>query len=193
MKSVKYVFFDTETTGLPRNYKAPTSDLANWPRMIQLSWICVDVDGCVLSEHDHLIYPKGFTIPVEVARLNGITNEIARAKGEPLEDVMASFIKDVDNAEIIVGHNVDFDIHIVGAEQIRLGGKDKISHKHSICTMQRTTDFCAIPGKYGYKYPKLQELHRKLFGYEFEDAHNAISDIRATLKCFLELSRRGLL
>jgi len=29
-----YLFFDTETTGLPRNWKAPVTDLDNWPRMV---------------------------------------------------------------------------------------------------------------------------------------------------------------
>ena len=32
-----YLFFDTETTGLPRNYKAPSSDTRNWPRLVQLA------------------------------------------------------------------------------------------------------------------------------------------------------------
>ena len=63
----------------------------------------------------------------------------------------------------------------------------------SICTMKATVDFCKIPDNYGYKYPKLQELHKKLFGYPFEDAHNAMTDIIATKKCFFELKRRGII
>ncbi len=59
--------------------------------------------------------------------------------------------------------------------------------------MESSIDFCAIPGYYGYKYPSLQELHKKLFNYEFEDAHNALSDIRATLKCFFELKEREII
>ncbi len=34
-----YVFFDTETTGLPLNWKAPVTELENWPRLIQLAYI----------------------------------------------------------------------------------------------------------------------------------------------------------
>ena len=82
---------------------------------------------------------------------------------------------------------------MVGAELIRCGRRDSLFTKPSICTMQSTVDFCAIPGKYGYKFPKLQELYKKLFGNEFEDAHNALSDIRATLKCYLELKKRGII
>ncbi len=55
--------------------------------------------------------------------------------------------------------------------------------------MERTTNFCAIDGPYGYKWPKLSELHFKLFNTGFEEAHNAAVDIKATAKCFWELKR----
>ena len=57
--------------------------------------------------------------------------------------------------------------------------------------MQSTTNFCAIDGPYGYKWPKLSELHYKLFRTGFEEAHNASVDITATAKCFWELKRLG--
>ncbi len=59
--------------------------------------------------------------------------------------------------------------------------------------MQAGSDFCHIPGKYGYKWPKLQELYIKLFGHDFDGAHNAMSDIEATQECFWELRRRSLI
>ncbi|HET7116363.1 MAG TPA: hypothetical protein VFI29_07720 [Hanamia sp.] len=33
-----YLFFDTETTGLPKNWKAPVADLNNWPRLSELHY-----------------------------------------------------------------------------------------------------------------------------------------------------------
>jgi len=42
-----YLFFDTETTGLPRNYKAPATDLANWPRLVQIAWLLADFATCI--------------------------------------------------------------------------------------------------------------------------------------------------
>ena len=44
-----YLFFDTETTGTPKNYDKPTSDTQNWPHIVQLSWIIEDFNGHVLS------------------------------------------------------------------------------------------------------------------------------------------------
>ena len=38
-------FFDTETTGLPRDWNAPLRDLDNWPRLVQLAWLLCDEAG----------------------------------------------------------------------------------------------------------------------------------------------------
>ena len=39
-----YLFFDTETTGLPRSWKAPITDSNNWPRLVQIAWLVFDLD-----------------------------------------------------------------------------------------------------------------------------------------------------
>ena len=33
-----YLFFDTETTGLPKRWNAPVTDLENWPRSFAGAW-----------------------------------------------------------------------------------------------------------------------------------------------------------
>ena len=192
-KEIHYLFFDTETTGLPDDYNASTYYINNWPRLVQLSWITTDEDCNILSENDHIIYPNGFSIPEDASQLHGITTKIAQDKGESLEVVIEEFMEDFNATKIIVGHNISFDKKIIGAELIRLGKKDVMNSKESICTMKSSTDYCKIPGYRGYKWPKLQELHKKLFGYEFEDAHNSMCDINATLKCFKEMKKKGLL
>jgi DNA polymerase-3 subunit epsilon len=53
-----YLFFDTETTGLPKNWKAPVTDLENWPRMIQIAWILCDEAGNKLDTQFILLNPK---------------------------------------------------------------------------------------------------------------------------------------
>ena len=58
-----YLFFDTETTGVPKNYKAPPSDLLNWPRVVQLAWVVTDEQGRELKATNHIIRPDGFVIP----------------------------------------------------------------------------------------------------------------------------------
>jgi hypothetical protein len=88
---------------------------------------------------------------------------------------------------------MSFDEKIVGAEFLRKEMINGMIFKNKICTMERTTNLCAIDGPYGYKWPKLKELYFLLFGTVFEDAHNALSDINATAECFWELKRLGVI
>lgn len=191
-----YLFFDTETTGLPACYDAPCSDTKNWPRLVQLSWIVTDIDGNVIRTSDNIIKPVGFTIPFEASNLHGITTNKALSEGKDLRSVIEQFMGELKNVSYVVGHNVEFDTNIVGAELYRLGiYSPDLRFKRSICTMKSTIDYCQIPPyRYGsYKFPKLQELHKKMFGYEFDDAHNSMCDIEATKKCFFELKHREII
>ena len=186
-----YLFFDTETTGLPKNWKAPVTDLDNWPRLVQLAYLFYDRNGYLISGGDYIIKPVGFTIPSDASRIHGISNEKALGEGKALLSVLQEFQALVDESEYLVAHNISFDEKIVGAEFLRNGMPDSLVSKRKFCTMQGTTNFCKIIGPYGYKWPKLSELHYKLFQENIEEAHNAAVDIHATAKCFWELKRIG--
>jgi len=186
-----YLFFDTETTGLPRNWKAPVADLSNWPRLVQLAYLYYDKNGNLISSGDYIIKPEGFTIPTDASRIHGISTQRALNEGQSLIIVLQNFKSLIDHTEFLVAHNMSFDEKIVGAEFLRVGLQNPIPQKKRICTMESTTNFCAIAGPYGYKWPKLSELHYKLFRIGFEEAHNAAYDISATSKCFWELKRIG--
>lgn len=188
-----YLFFDTETTGLPVNWKAPVTDLNNWPRLVQLAYILCDKNGNKVSEGDSIIKPVGYTIPVIATQIHGISTEKANSLGEPIFTVLNKFNDLISQANYLVAHNMSFDEKIIGSEFIRNGMQNSIPSKNKICTMESTTNFCAIDGQYGYKWPKLSELHYKLFGSNFEEAHNAAVDIKATAKCFWELKRIGVI
>ena len=152
-----------------------------------------DANGDELKVKDFIIKPDGFTIPEESSRVHGITTEIANRDGSPLKTVIEDFIFDLETVDMIVGHNVEFDKKIVGAELLRCNIQSKSLGKRTVCTMKSSTNYCALPGKYGYKWPTLQELHNKLFGESFEDAHNSLNDIKATKKCFFELKNRKII
>ena len=186
-----YLFFDTETTGLPKNWKAPVTDVNNWPRLVQLAYLLYDKEGNLISGGDHIIRPEGFIIPVEASRIHGISTEKANEEGEVLLEVLHAFQELINQSECLVAHNMSFDEKIMGAEFLRNKMQNSIPAKKKICTMHGTTDFCKISGPYGYKWPKLSELHYKLFKKGFDEAHNAAVDINATAKCFWELKRIG--
>ena len=188
-----YLFFDTETTGLPKNWKAPVTDLNNWPRLVQIAFLVYNDNGIKISEHNYIIKPNGFEIPAEAAKIHRITTEKANNEGVALVEVLQEFYDLANSANSLVAHNMAFDEKIVGAEFLRNGMKDLFNAKQKICTMQGTTDFCAIRNAYGYKWPKLSELHYKLFREGFDEAHDASVDINATAKCFWELRKRKLI
>lgn len=181
------LFFDTETTGLPKNWKAPITDSANWPRLVQIAWLVFKENGDRIDSNNFIIKPEGFSIPVDAARVHGITNSIALDKGVELIKVLNLFNQDINKVNTIVAHNLSFDLNVIGAEMFRKKINTDINYKQSICTMEASTNYCKIPGNYGFKWPKLSELHVKLFGIDFKEAHNASVDIEATTKCFWKL------
>jgi len=188
-----FLFFDTETTGLPKRYWAPLDDLDNWPRLVQLAWLLTDETGREIKSISKIIKPNGFIIPAEAAAVHGISTERAHEEGVSLNPVLKEFVSAVDEAKILVAHNIQFDEKIMGAELLRNKHEHKLFERPKICTMQSSTNYCAIPSEYGYKWPKLVELHNCLFGEEFKDAHDALADVRACARCFFELIDRGVI
>ncbi len=189
-----FVFFDTETNGLPKSFDAPIEDTENWPRLVQLAYMVCDTNGGVLMKENLIIKPDGFVIPKEASDLHGITNEIAFRQGKEVEAVLGgNFLNALKEASLVIGHNLSFDSSIIGAEFFRMGQENWISKKKTVCTMKLSTDFCAIQASQGYKWPKLSELYFKLFNEELEGAHNALFDVEATARCFWELKKRGVI
>ena len=190
----KYLlFFDTETTGLPKNWNAPISDTQNWPRLVQLAYHIYDDEGNFISDHDFIIYPDGYSIPYDSTEIHGISDEQARASGEPIQNVLSEFLVAINSSHTIIGHNINYDINVVGCEFIRNGLRNPFEKINKICTMESSTNFCAIDGPYGYKWPKLSELYFKLFGRYFDEAHDASVDIKATAECFWELVNKRII
>lgn len=189
--SKRYLFFDTETNGLPEDFNTPPSEFENWPRLIELAWVITDEHGQVLSKNDFIIYPEGFAIRNDVAKLTGITTQKAKEDGSPYRSVLSRFSDDLEDANVIIGHNINYDIAVLEAESARslydgYVGID-FDHVKKCCTMEMGTNVCKIPSIRGYKYPKLEELYYTLFNREFTGAHNALSDALATVECYFEL------
>jgi DNA polymerase III epsilon subunit-like protein len=187
-----YLFFDTETTGVPRDYKASISNIENWPRMIQLGYIVMDGDK-IVHEHETIIKPDGFEIPIQASSIHGITTEKALHDGAELVSVLDEFGMWVGNCDTIIGHNVSFGVNIIGAEYFRLYGKSPLEGKKTIDTMESSKAYVGIRNSYGFKWPKLAELYRKLFNEDMGAAHTALQDIQNTVKCYFELERLGVI
>lgn len=190
-----YLIFDTETTGLPKNFRAPVSDTDNWPRCIQIAWQLHDEDGKLIEHQDYIIKPEGFNIPFDAEKIHGISTELAQKEGLPLAEVVERFIAALGKAKFVVGQNIEFDLNVMGSEFYRMGIEDPFQRLSVLDTCTEiTAQLCQIPGGRGgrFKLPTLTELHEFLFDATFAEAHNATADVEATTRCFLELVRRQI-
>ena len=190
-----YLIFDTETTGLPKKWNAPLSDSDNWPRCIQLAWQLHDETGKLSSNSSFLIKPENFDIPFESEKVHGISTALAMKDGLDLKEVINRFLIDLKKSKYLVGHNVKFDINIIGAELYRLGIVSNFSQLKVVDTCTEiTANLCKLPGGRSgkFKFPTLIELHDFLFRDSFEHAHNASADVEATARSFFELIRTDI-
>ncbi|MBN8643067.1 MAG: DNA polymerase III subunit alpha [Flavobacteriales bacterium] len=188
-----YLIFDTETTGLPRNWAAPITDTNNWPRCVQIAWQLHDAMGNLIEHQDYLINPEGYNIPYDAERIHGISTELAQQNGIDLKIALERFNEALSKTKFIVGQNVGFDVNIMGCEFYRMGIDSPMSQMPILDTCTETTaELLRLPGGRGgkFKLPTLTELHQYLFGVPFSEAHNATADVEATTRCFLELIKR---
>ncbi|MDO6737893.1 DNA polymerase III subunit alpha [Wenyingzhuangia sp. 2_MG-2023] len=116
-----YLIFDTETTGLPKSYKAPMTNTDNWPRCIQIAWQLHDDLGKVVEHDNFMIQPDGFNIPFDSEKIHGISTELAQQQGISLLEGLEKFNNVLSKSKFLVGQNVTFDVNIMGAEFIRAG------------------------------------------------------------------------
>lgn len=196
------LFIDTETTGLPLNDKLPYTELKNWPYLVQVAIIIEDDNYGILAKRNIILKPNGYIIPESSTKIHGITHGWAAENGEERDKVISFLDLVLYNSDIIIGHNVSFDLNVIKSEIIRVKGVENAlftKKKHSVVdTMLLGMNICKLPYLsfhtrkiQSYKYPKLDELYYKLFNKHFDNQHDAMADIQATYDCYYELKRKS--
>ncbi len=100
----------------------------------------------------------------------------------------------INEPDITIWHNIEYDENMVKLELKRLDKEYKYQPKQVVCTMKTSVDFCALQWNGArFKYPKLWELHKKLFWEYFIWAHDAMADVEATLRSFVELVKQDVI
>lgn len=205
---MKFLIFDTETTGLAQTKIINQETLNKWPHIVQFSYIIYDMENGIIVSKDCIIKLNGITIPEDLTKIHGISNKISQEKGENLEVVLKEFFYYLRKVDFLVGHNISFDINMIIVELLRiiydrLYPKEHIdAYKHDLhflqnfknvfCTLKQSIELCGLKaidkfGKEYEKWPKLSELHEKLFGTTPNNLHNSFIDILVTLRCFIKL------
>ena len=222
---MRILVFDTETTGLPKrqsNKEVTFTNEVDWPHIIQFSYVIFNTQTMVLEKlGDEIIrVPPNIIISPESVALHGITYEKSRDFGENIGDVLLRFTDDCEQADVIVAHNMQFDMNMIKAEFYRLLkmpiqdnetietpfttrqriGLDKFTNlvlsKTFSCTMRENVNLCNIriaraDNTEYKKYPKLCELHAKLFDMVPRKLHNSLHDVIVCLRCFYKVTYRA--
>lgn len=186
----KFIFFDVETNGLPKNYKGNPLDLNNWPEVLSIAWIFCYENGDLISEHYSVLNRSQIMIWDDKAvETHGITREKSLSEGKPAAYIFGQFLHDLSNSDVVVCHNTGFDIPVLICDMLRTGNVNVsgiFSKKHQFCTMLTTSDYWG-------KWPKLVDLFEHLYypkGESLEeggDFHNAKFDVWACAFIFFEI------
>lgn len=189
---MKVLIFDTETTGLPKDYKGSIYDSDNWPYIVQLSYILFDcTQNKILRNVDDII--KVDNIPVSSIEIHKITQDMSNTQGISIKEALNRFNKVAKQATRLIAHNIQFDKKIIIVESIRNKVASVFVNKPSLyCTMKSTVDVCKIEkewpdGTKYFKFPTLSELHYHLFSTYPKGVHNAQIDILICLRCYYYL------
>ncbi len=154
-----YTVLDIETTGMSPNYS----------KILEISAIKVR-NGKQVDSFSKLINPHE-RIPYFISNLTGITTQMAEDEGEELEDVLYDF-KDFLQDDIIVGHNVNFDVNFL------------YDNFENVLNEPLTNDFVdtlKIARKYitDIEHHKLDDL-TDYYGIRSRDKHRALNDCDLT-------------
>jgi DNA polymerase-3 subunit epsilon len=185
------LFYDTETTGIPK-YGQPSTDPAQ-PRVTQLAAeLCIEATGETIAELNHIILPCGWTIPDDIAKLTGLTTELALVQGVACDTVLPEFIELWKRASVRVAHNEQFDMRMVRIELVRSptfrnqleAGVPFADHWKAgagFCTQGKSTKIVneGRPAGDKKKTATLSEAYAHFTGKTLEGAHDAKVDVMA--------------
>ena len=184
-----YLIFDSSANGRPKSYKASLDDAFNWPRLIHLSWIILDKELKPTKDFNCIIRPEGFKPSAEACKSHHLELEDFETKGDDLRQVLEQFSDSVNACEYIFAHNLKYNEGIVGSEFYRKSMVSPLISADKYCLMQEGTYYCKLPGKRGYKWPTLQEMHSIIFKQGYTPANHARADVIAASRCFIALKR----
>ncbi len=192
---MKIFVFDTETTWFINKKE---TNLDKQPHIIQFAWILWELKDWEFTEikRINIIINPGIPIPYESSKIHHIY-DIDVKNAPKIEEIIDEILTYINEPDVIVWHNIEYDEDMIKLELKRLEQEYKYKPKQVICTMNETINFCKLPKKLAssswYKRPKLWELHKKLFWEYFIWAHDAMIDVEATLRSFIELTKKEII
>ncbi len=184
-----FLFVDTETSGLPKNWELPYSNNTNWPYILQIAWIIYKADGTEIKRENHYLKGTGFRIKPSAIKIHHITTEYLHKNGEDKKEVMMKLSQDLERYQpMLVAHFIELDYHMLNVEFHRTGIKSAIAELPRFCTMKASVPYVINPN---FKYLKLNRFYKTLFNKKPEVLHNALSDATLMSEIFFHLYHKG--
>ncbi len=183
-----YIFIDTETSGIPERLDIPVTETKQWPAILQLAWIVVDLDGNLVKEENHYLKNRGIHIDPRSFHMHGITTEVLKKNGVSKRGMLKRLYKDIKRFNaLLVAHFIEFDMKMLAVENLRLKIPSDLDHLPTFCTMLNSAAENRNPEK---TYPSLGTLYRHYFKKPLANEHNALYDARAAAECFLAMTEK---
>jgi DNA polymerase-3 subunit epsilon len=183
------LFIDTEASGLPKDWTLPYSAAGNWPYCVQVAWLIYKANGTEIKQQNFYINDRDFEIAPSATKVHGLTREFIDKNGKSRKEVMTALADDINRYKpLVIGHFIQFDAHMVGADFYRTGIENRLTKENSFCTMIASKHLVENPA---VNFLRLGQLYEILFHRQMNVQHNAIEDAKATAACFFELRNRG--
>lgn len=186
------LFFDTETTGF-YDKKLPADHPAQ-PHLVQLA-MCLTDDVGEERLSASLVIDCPYPIPAQASNVHGIDRDVSGTFGVDLEMAIDLFRHFYMRADLIVCHNVAFDVPVMASEIGRFQKRLVALDKPTFCTMESATPIVNLPptermlaaGFNKPKPPKLEECVRHFFDEALDGAHDAMIDVTACRRVYFHL------
>lgn len=184
-----YLIYDTETTNFPdKNLPHNHPEQAH---IVQLAYIFLDEDFKERASFCSLFQlPDGVKISEGAKKAHGISEEECYKYGVQPKAALEVFSHYHQYVSHEICHNHKFDSKILSLAIQRTTLMYGIA-SIPFCTMEALTPLCRLSFKNGrsmygqkYKWPSLTEAHQFCFGVPFDNAHDALADVRATARIF---------
>lgn len=182
---MKYLFFDTETTGLV-DFAKPI-EATGQPRLVQLAWKLCDENFKCRASFYSLMKPDDWEISEKAFAAHGISKEECELYGMDSTLALEAFVDVLKESDLVIAHNHGFDSKVISIEAFYTAVdlcKHNWSGPKNFCTMRAMTGVCKLPGTRGYKWPKLCEAYKHATGVDFQNAHDAMVDVNGCIEVF---------
>lgn len=174
------LFFDLETTGLPKQksfdefYSPEELDKYDLSRIIEIGIIVIK-NNKIYKTYTSIVKPNDFiSLNPKITEITGITDKDILNEGKDFKVVLDEIKPLLIEASVINSYNINFDVNILLSEIFRVNDIEFLEYmktKKTECTMQ-------LASKYFNKnhYIKLEKVYKTLFKENPKQDHRAFGD-----------------